>query len=87
MEKIIRQVGRSLHDTVIHYGDGRIILFLRDTPKSGAASVQERIVSALAPYGEVCPFMVSTVCCPEDAENPDALVVAVDNLIEELAYG
>jgi len=87
VERIIRQVGRSLHDTVIHYGDGRIILFLRDTPKSGAASVQERILNALTPYGEVCPFTVSTVSCPEDAENPDALVDAVDNLIEELAYG
>ncbi len=86
-QKIRRVVRRSMHDVVIHYGDGRMILFLRDTPKTGAASVRERIVSALAPYEERCPFMVTTISCPEEAENPDALVAAVDNLVEELANG
>ena len=50
VERIIRQVGRSMHDTLIHYGDGRMIIFLRDTPKSGAKAVRERMVSALALY-------------------------------------
>lgn len=88
IETTIRQVvRRSMHDAVVHYGDGRMILFLRDTPKAGAASVRERIVSALAPYEERCPFMVTTISCSEEAENPDALVAAVDNLVEELANG
>ncbi len=85
--KIRQAVRRSMHDSVIHYGDGRMILFLRDTPKTGAASVRKRIVSALAPYEERCPFMVTTISCPEEVEHPDALVAAVDNLVEELANG
>lgn len=85
--KIRQVVRRSMYDAVIQYGDGRMILFLRDTPKTGAASVRKRIVSALAPYEERCPFMITTISCPEEAENPDALVAAVDNLVEELANG
>lgn len=85
--KIRQVVRRSMHDAVIQYGDGRMILFLRDTPKTGAASVRKRIASALAPYEERCPFMITTISCPEEAENPDALVAAVDNLVEELANG
>ena len=80
VETIIRQVGRSLHDTVIHYGPGRLVIFLRDTPKSGATAVRHRIETALTPYGELCPFIVTTVSCPEDAEHQDALVTAVENL-------
>ena len=64
-----------------------MILFLRDTPKAGADSVRERIVSALAPYEERCPFTVATISCPEEAEDPDALVAAVDNLVLGLANG
>ncbi len=88
VEKKIRQaVRRSMHDAVIQYGDGHMILFLRDTPKAGADSVRERIESALAPFEERCPFTVATISCPEEAEHPDALVAAVDNLVEELANG
>ena len=87
VETKIRQVRRSREDALIQYGDGRMIIFLRDTPKAGAASVRERIVSALAPYEERCPFMVTTISCPEEADDPDALVAAIDNLVEELAYG
>ncbi len=49
--------------------------------------VRERIVKTLAPFEERCPFMLTTISCPEEAENPDALVAAVDNLVEELANG
>jgi len=87
VETLIRQVGRSLHDTVIQYGDGRMIIFLRDTPKSGAAAVRDRMVSALTPYGEQCPFEMATISCPEDSVTPDVLVTDVDNLVEELANG
>jgi signal transduction histidine kinase len=87
IETVIRQVGRSLHDTVIQYGDGRMIIFLRDTPKSGATAVRDRMASALEPYAERCPFEVSTICCPEDSETPDALVTDVDNLVKELVHG
>ena len=87
IETIIRQVGRSLHDTVIQYGDGRMIIFLRDTPKSGAIAVRDRMASALAPYEERCPFEISTICCPEDSDTPDVLVTDVENIVEELANG
>ena len=87
VETIIRQVGRSLHDTVIQYGDGRMIIFLRDTPKSGAIAMGDRMANALALYEERCPFKISTICCPEDSETPDVLVTDVHNLIEELANG
>ena len=87
VETLLRQVGRSLHDTLIQYGDGRMIVFLRDTPKSGATAVRDRMASALAPYGKRCPFRVSTICCPEDSETPDILVSDVDNLVKELANG
>jgi len=87
VETLIRQVGRSLHDTVIQYGDGRMIIFLRDTPKSGATAVRDRMASALAPYEERCPFVVATISCPEDSETPGVLVTDVDNLVEELANG
>ena len=87
VETSIRQVGRSLHDTMIQYGDGRLIIFLRDTPKSGATAVRDRIASALAPYEERCPFVVATISCPEDSETPDALITDVDNFFEELANG
>ena len=87
VETSIRQVGRSLHDTMIQYGDGRLIIFLRDTPKSGATAVRDRIASALAPYEERCPFVVATISCPEDSETPDVLITDVDNLVEELANG
>ena len=87
VERIIRQVGRSMHDTLIHYGDGRMIIFLRDTPKSGATAVRERMVSALALYEERCSFKMATICCPEDSENPDELVSDVHKLVEELANG
>ncbi len=87
VERVSRQVGRSMHDTLIHYGDGRMITFLRDTPKSGATAVRDRMVSALASYEERCPFKVSTICCPEDSATPDELVGDVDNLVEELANG
>ena len=87
IETSIRQVGRSLQDTMIQYGDGRLIIFLRDTPKSGATAVRDRIAGALAPYEERCPFVVATISCPEDSETPDALVTDVDNLVEELANG
>ncbi len=83
--RIRRVVRRSMHDAVIQYGDGRMILFLRDTPKTGATAVRKRVVSALAPYQDRCPLMVNAISCPEEAENPDALVAAVDNLVEELA--
>ena len=83
--KIRHVVRRNMQDAVIQYGNGRMILFLRDTPKTGATSVRQRVVSALAPYEERCPFLVTAISCPEDAENPDALVAAVDNLVEELA--
>lgn len=86
-KKIRKVVRRSMHDAVIHYGDGRMILFLRDTPKAGAVSVRKRVVSALEPYEERCPFVVTAISCPEEAENPDALVAAVDNLVEELTTG
>ena len=87
VETIIRQVGRSLHDTVIQYGDGRMIIFLRDTPKSGAIAMGDRMANALALYEERCPFKISTICCPEDSETPDVLVTDVHNLVEELANG
>jgi nitrogen-specific signal transduction histidine kinase/uncharacterized protein with GYD domain len=87
VEKMIRQVGGSMHDTLIHYGEGRMIIFLRDTPKSGATAVRERMESALAVYSEDCPFKMATICCPEDSENPDALVTDVHKLAEELANG
>ena len=64
-----------------------MIIFLRDTPKSGATAVRDRMASALAPYEEHCPFRVSTICCPEDSETPDILVSDVDNLVKELANG
>ena len=85
VERVSRQVGRSMHDTLIQYGDGRMITFLRDTPKSGATAVRDRMVSALASYEERCPFRLVTICCPEDSATPDELVGDVDNLIEELA--
>ncbi len=87
VERIMRQAGRSLHDTLIQYGDGRMITFLRDTPKSGAVAVRERMETALAPYQEDCPFKIATICCPEDSENPDMLISDVEKLIEELAHG
>ena len=88
VEAKIRQVlRRNMHDAVIQYGDGRMILFLRDTPKAGAVAVRKRVVSALAPYVERCPFMLTTISSSDGAENPDALVAAVDNLVEELANG
>ena len=87
VEKVMRQAGRSLYDTLIHYGDGRMIIFLRDTPKSGAMTVRDRMASALEPYGERCPFVITTISCPEDSENPDVLVTDVDNLVEELFSG
>ena len=87
VETIIRQVGRSLHDTVIQYGDGRMIIFLRDTPKSGAIAMGDRMANALALYEERCPFKIGTICCPEDSETPDVLVTDVHNLVEELANG
>jgi signal transduction histidine kinase len=87
VETVIRQVGRSLSDTVIQYGDGRMIIFLRDTPKSGATAVRDRMAAALEPYEERCPFEVATICCPEDSETPDILVADVDNLVEELVHG
>nr|NIM50645.1 hypothetical protein [Gemmatimonadales bacterium]NIN11873.1 hypothetical protein [Gemmatimonadales bacterium]NIN50423.1 hypothetical protein [Gemmatimonadales bacterium]NIP07887.1 hypothetical protein [Gemmatimonadales bacterium]NIR02091.1 hypothetical protein [Gemmatimonadales bacterium] len=88
VEKGIRQVvRRNRNDAVIQCGDGRMIIFLRDTPKSGAVSVRERLVSTLAPFEERCPFTLTTISCPEEAENPDALVAAVENLVEEMANG
>jgi len=87
VERVTRQVGRSMHDTLIQYGDGRMITFLRDTPKSGATAVRDRMASALAIYEERCPFGVATISCPEDSATPDALVGDVDNLVEELANG
>ncbi len=87
VERVTRQVGRSMHDTLIQYGDGRMITFLRDTPKSGATAVRDRMVSALEAYEEQCPFQVATICCPEDSATPDDLVGDVDNLVEELANG
>ena len=87
VERVTRQVGRSMHDTLIQYGDGRMITFLRDTPKSGATAVRDRMASALATYEERCPFGVATISCPEDSATPDALVGDVDNLVEELANG
>jgi len=87
VERVTRQVGRSMHDTLIQYGDGRMITFLRDTPKSGATAVRDRMVSALEAYEEQCPFQVATICCPEDSATPDDLVSDVDNLVEELANG
>ena len=74
-----------MHDTLIQYGDGRMITFLRDTPKSGATAVRDRMVSALEAYEEQCPFRVAAICCPEDSATPDTLVGDVDNLVEELA--
>ena len=87
VERVIRQVGRSMHDTLIQYGDGRMIIFLRDTPKSGATAVRERMESALEVYEERCPFKMATICCPEDSVNPDDLVSDVHTLVEELAHG
>ena len=87
VETSLRQVGRSLHDTVIQYGDGRMIIFLRDTPKSGALAVRDRMSTALMPYEGHCPFVVATISCPEDSETPDALVGDVVTLVEELANG
>jgi signal transduction histidine kinase len=88
VEKKIRQVVRcNRNDAVIQCGDGRMIIFLRDTPKSGTVLVRERIASTLAPFEKRCPFMLTTISCPEEAENPDALVTAIDNLVEELANG
>ena len=83
--KIRQVVRRSMRDAVIQYGNGRMILFLRDTSKTGATSVRKRVVNALVPYEKRCPFMVTAISCPEDAQDPDALVAAVDNLVEELA--
>ena len=85
--RVIRQVGRSMHDTLIQYGDGRMIIFLRDTPKSGATAVRERMESALEVYEERCLFKMATICCPEDSDNPDDLVSDVHTLVEELAHG
>jgi two-component sensor histidine kinase len=88
VEKGIRKVVRcNRNDAVIQCEDGRMIIFLRDTPKSGAALVRDRILSTLAPFEERCPFRLTTISCPEEAENPDALVAAVDNLVEEPANG
>ena len=87
VERVSRQVGRSLHDTMIRYGDGRMITFLRDTPKSGAIAVRDRMATALEAYAARCPFEVATICCPEDSETPDMLVGDVDNLVEEIANG
>ena len=83
----IRQVGRSLQDTLIQYGDGRMISFLRDTPKSGASAVRDRLVTALEHYEEQCPFEVRAICCPEDSETPDHLVYDVEKLVEEMVNG
>ncbi len=83
----LRQAGRSLQDTLIQYGDGRIIIFLRDTPKSGASSLRDRMVPALEPYEERCPFVLRTISCPEDSETPDTLVGDVENLVEEMVNG
>ena len=66
---------------------GRMITFLRDTPKSGATAVRDRMASALEIYEEQCPFKVATIGCPEDSATPDALVSDVDHLVEELANG
>jgi PAS domain S-box-containing protein len=88
VERKIRKVVRcNRNDAVIQCGDGRMIIFLRDTPKSGTVTVRERIVSTLAPFEERCPFMLTTISCPEEVENPNALITAVDNLVEELANG
>ena len=62
-----------------------MIIFLRDTPKSGASAVRERMEGALEVYDERCPFKMATICCPEDSENPDMLVSDVHELVEELA--
>ena len=64
-----------------------MIIFLRDTPKSGAIAMGDRMANALALYEERCPFKISTICCPEDSETPDVLVTDVHNLVEELANG
>ena len=87
VERVSRQVGRSLLDTMIRYGDGRMITFLRDTPKSGAIAVRDRMATALESFGERCPFEVATISCPEDSETPDTLIGDVDNLVEEMANG
>ena len=87
VERASRQVGRSLLDTMIRYGDGRMITFLRDTPKSGAIAVRDRMAAALEVYTASCPFEVATISCPEDSDTPDALVDDVDNLVEEIANG
>ena len=49
--------------------------------------MRKRVVMALAPYVERCPFMLTTISSGNEAENPDALVAAVDNLVQELANG
>lgn len=87
VETRIRQAGRSLHDTLIKFGDGQMIIFLRDTPKSGASSVRDRMVTALEAYEAQCPFTVRTISCPEDSETPDHLIHDVMNLVEEMVHG
>ena len=64
-----------------------MITFLRDTPKSGAIAVRDRMATALESFGERCPFEVATISCPEDSETPDTLIGDVDNLVEEMANG
>jgi signal transduction histidine kinase len=87
VEKLSRQAGRHMHDTTIAYGDGRLLTFLRDTPKSGAVTVRDRMAGALATFSDRCPFEIATISCPEDSATPDLLIGDIDRLVEELANG
>jgi PAS domain S-box-containing protein len=87
VEARIRRLPRSMHDSVMRHGEGQMIIFLHATPRSGAAAVRERVLVALEPYEERCLFTATIISCPDEAAHPDALVAAIDTLVEEQAHG
>jgi len=87
VEARLRRLPRSMHDSVMRHGEGQLIIFLHATPRLGAAAVRERVLVSLQPYEDRCHFTATIISCPDDAAHPDALVAAIDTLVEEQAHG
>ena len=87
VEARVRRVPRSRYDVFIPYGNGKMIVFLPDTPKEKVAPVRDRIQQVLDEYQDRCAFVARTLSYPENAREPEGLVEVVENMLEDMANG
>ncbi len=83
LKEVAEEMQRSLLrpcDVLIESANDKIVILLPDTDKRGAQRVKERILSAFRPYERESSFSVGVTSYPDDVEDADGLIQAVDNL-------